>query len=187
MNGIRIPDIVVTSVCACLAMGQGRPAVDPQIGVRDGFELTIAVADIPRARFMAFGPDGTLFVSLPDAGQIKACRDESGEGPSDRPGVILARWLAVVLGERGNQFPAEYRGDAFVAYHGSWNRQKKAGYCVTRVRFDHGRPYGELIYVNFLTSEGKVLGRPVDVVVVPDGSLLISDDEGGRVYRLTYT
>ena len=53
----------------------------------------------------------------------------------------------------------------------------EAGYCVTRVLFEHGHPYGELIYVNFLTSEGKVLGRPVDVVVAPDGSLLISDDE----------
>ncbi len=86
----------------------------------------------------------------------------------------------------GQQFPAEYRGDAFVAYHGSWNRSKKAGYCVTRVLFDQGRPYGELVYVSFLTREGRVLGRPVDVVVAPDGSLLISDDEGGRVYRLSY-
>ena len=87
----------------------------------------------------------------------------------------------------GNQFPEEYRGDALVAYHGSWNRQRRAGYCVTRVPFDQGRPYGELTYVNFLTSQGKVLGRPVDVVVAPDGSLLISDDERGRIYRLSYT
>jgi glucose/arabinose dehydrogenase len=86
----------------------------------------------------------------------------------------------------GEQFPKEYRGDAFVAYHGSWNREKKAGYCVTRVLFDQGHPYGELVYVRFLTDDGKVLGRPVDVVVAPDGSLLISDDEGGRIYRLSY-
>jgi len=57
---------------------------------------------------------------------------------------------------------------------------------VTRVLFRRGRPYGELIYVSFLTADGKVLGRPVDVVVAPDGSLLISDDEGGRIYRLRY-
>ena len=86
----------------------------------------------------------------------------------------------------GEQFPPDHRGDAFVAYHGSWNRQRKAGYCVTRVLFDRGRPYGELIYVNFLTEEGKVLARPVDVVVAPNGSLLISDDEGNRIYRLSY-
>ncbi|MGE5295836.1 MAG: PQQ-dependent sugar dehydrogenase [Solirubrobacterales bacterium] len=86
----------------------------------------------------------------------------------------------------GRQFPPDYRGDAFVAYHGSWNRERKAGYCVTRVLFDAGRPYGELVYANFLTDDGKVLARPVDVVIAPDGSLLISDDEGGRVYRMSY-
>jgi glucose/arabinose dehydrogenase len=59
-------------------------------------------------------------------------------------------------------------------------------FCDTRVLFDQGRPYGELVYVSFLMKEGRVLGRPVDVVVAPDGSLLISDDEAGRVYRLNY-
>ncbi len=86
----------------------------------------------------------------------------------------------------GRQFPGEYLGDAFVAYHGSWNREQKAGYCVTRVLFDGGLPYGELVYVSFLTDDGEVLGRPVDVVVAPDGSLLISDDQGNRIYRLSY-
>ena len=86
----------------------------------------------------------------------------------------------------GSQFPAAVRGDAFVAYHGSWNRSTRAGYCVTRVLFDAGRPYGELVYVNFLASDGRVLGRPVDVVVAPDGTLVFSDDRGGRIYRLRY-
>jgi len=87
----------------------------------------------------------------------------------------------------GDQFPDEAVGDAFVAYHGSWNRSNKDGYCVTRVFFDNGKPYGELVYVDFLTESGDVLGRPVDVVVAPDGSLLISDDHGSKIYRLTYT
>jgi glucose/arabinose dehydrogenase len=86
----------------------------------------------------------------------------------------------------GAQLP-EARGDAFVTYHGSWNRSKKAGYCVTRVRFEDGHPWGEQVYIRFLTPEGQVLGRPVDVVQTPDGSLLISDDEGGRIYRLSFT
>jgi glucose/arabinose dehydrogenase len=86
----------------------------------------------------------------------------------------------------GNQFPAEVKGDAFVSYHGSWNRTSPAGYCVTRVLFDEGKPYGELKYVNFLSADGKVLGRPVDTAVAPDGSLLISDDDGNKIYRLTY-
>jgi len=387
MNGIRIPVILVMSVWASLAMGQGRqnrPAVDPQVQVREGFELAVAVADLRGARFMAFGPDGTLFVSQPDLREIQACRDENndgyyersatfvkdhptahgmfwyegwlwftesgavfrgrdttGDGVADEQQTVIPRgqlpsgghwWRPILIhkgrlytgiGDSGNitdetatdrekiwtynlegqdkrlfvagirnteklvvrpgtdevwgmdhgsdwfgrpiegennpngqpitdlnppdemnhyveggfyghpflvgsripryeymnrpdivalaartippawctgahwapnamtfytgeQFPREHRGDAFVAYHGSWNRTKKAGYCVTRVLFDRGRPYGELVYVSFLTTDGKVLGRPVDVVVAPNGSLLVSDDEGGRIYRLSY-
>ncbi len=85
-----------------------------------------------------------------------------------------------------DKFPTDMKGDAFVAFHGSWNRTDKAGYCVDRVLFDDGKPYGELTYVKFLTDDGKVLGRPVDVVNAPDGSLLFSDDLGNKIYRLTY-
>lgn len=77
------------------------------------------------------------------------------------------------------------RGDAFVAYHGSWNRSEKAGYCVTRVRFENGKPWGEQVMARFLDAR-RVLGRPVDVTPAHDGSLLITDDFGDRVYRLTY-
>jgi glucose/arabinose dehydrogenase len=86
----------------------------------------------------------------------------------------------------GNQFPDDVKGDVFVAYHGSWNRTSKAGYCISRILFDEGRPYGELKYVSFLGEDEEVLGRPVDVIVAPDGSLLISDDWGNKVYRLSY-
>ena len=89
----------------------------------------------------------------------------------------------------GQQFPGA-NGSAFVAYHGSWNREDPAGYCVTLVLFEDGRPYGEQVYVNFLRQQQgqkpAVLGRPVDVVEASDGSLLISDDFGDRVYRLRY-
>ena len=86
----------------------------------------------------------------------------------------------------GSQFPSEYKNDAFVAFHGSWNRTQKAGYCVSRVLFDNGHPYGSLKYVDFLTPDGKMLGRPVDVVVAPDGTLLISDDFNNTIYRLSW-
>lgn len=99
-----------------------------------------------------------------------------------------AHWAANAMTfYTGDQFPESYKKDAFVAYHGSWNREEKAGYCVTHVFFDKGHPYGELKYVNFLTSEGEMLGRPVDVVQAPDGSLLISDDWGNTIYRLSYS
>ncbi len=86
----------------------------------------------------------------------------------------------------GEQFPDAYRGDAFVTMHGSWNRERKVGYGLARVLFDDGKPYGMLTYVDFLDGQ-RVLGRPVDVVVAPDGSLLFSDDRGNRIYRLRYT
>ena len=84
------------------------------------------------------------------------------------------------------QFPGA-AGDAFVAFHGSWNRSTKAGYCVMRVLFEDGHPFGAQPYVKFLGPGERVLGRPVDVVVAPDGSLLISDDNGSRIYRLRHT
>lgn len=92
----------------------------------------------------------------------------------------------------GSQFPPEYRGDAFVALHGSWNSSKPTGYKVVRVRFHNGRP--ENAYENFVTgfwdgstSPARVWGRPVGLVVARDGSLLIADDAGGTVWRVAYT
>ena len=83
-----------------------------------------------------------------------------------------------------NQFP-NAKGDAFVAYHGSWNRSVKGGYAVTKVLFENGNPFGEQTYVKFEKND-DLFGRPVDVQVALDGSLLISDDWGNKIYRLTY-
>lgn len=85
-----------------------------------------------------------------------------------------------------DQFPAEFRGDAFVALHGSWNRAKRTGYKVVRLKFRDGKPTGE--YQDFLTGfvldDARVWGRPVDVAVAPDGSLLVSEDANGVIYRI---
>lgn len=86
----------------------------------------------------------------------------------------------------GSQFPAEYRHDAFIACHGSWNRLPPAGYKVVRVRFKDGKPTG---YEDFATGwlrGTQAWGRPVDVLTAPDGSLFLTDDAGGRIYRITY-
>jgi glucose/arabinose dehydrogenase len=89
----------------------------------------------------------------------------------------------------GAQFPADYRGDAFVAMHGSWNRAKRTGYKVVRLLFEDGAPTGE--YEDFLTGfvadDASVWGRPVDVAVTHDGALLVTDDAGGAVWRVAYT
>jgi hypothetical protein len=86
----------------------------------------------------------------------------------------------------GKMFPAEYRNQIFIAEHGSWNRSKKIGYRITLVRLKDGKPYKyETFMDGFLQPEG-VWGRPVDIVQAPDGSLLVSDDHSGTIYRITY-
>ena len=88
----------------------------------------------------------------------------------------------------GAQFPAEYRGDAFVALHGSWNRAKRTGYKVVRLIFKDGAPTGEYedFLVGFVADDASVWGRPVDVAVARDGALLVTDDAGGAVWRIAY-
>jgi len=85
-------------------------------------------------------------------------------------------------------FPAAYRGQAFVALHGSWNRAKRTGYKVVTVNLVHGRPTGD--YTDFLTGfvvdDRSVWGRPVGVAVAHDGALLVSDDGGNTLWRVAY-
>jgi glucose/arabinose dehydrogenase len=90
----------------------------------------------------------------------------------------------------GKQFPAEYQGDVFAAEHGSWNRSPRAGYELIRVPMHQtGHASGE--YEDFLTGfvvdDENVWGRPVGVTVAPDGSLLVSDDGSGSIWRISYT
>jgi glucose/arabinose dehydrogenase len=85
----------------------------------------------------------------------------------------------------GQQFPAVYQGDLFVAFHGSWNRTVPTGYKVVRVPMEGGVPGAvEDFAVGWLRDDGSSWGRPVDVLTGPDGSLYVSDDGGGRIYRI---
>ena len=86
----------------------------------------------------------------------------------------------------GDQFPEDYKGDLFVAYHGSWNRSVRTGYKVVRIRFENGRPEGIEDFATGWLQVTKVLGRPVDVLVGSDGALYVSDDRSGIIYRVTY-
>jgi len=86
----------------------------------------------------------------------------------------------------GTMFPAEYRGDLFIAFHGSWNRSVPTGYKVVRVRFKNGRPVSIEDFVDVWYKRGRVEHRPVDVAVGPEGALYISDDRGGTIFRVTY-
>jgi glucose/arabinose dehydrogenase len=93
----------------------------------------------------------------------------------------------------GDSFPAEYKGDAFVSLHGSWNTSEPHGYKVVRIKMKNGRVVGG--YDNFLTgfwdgvskNPPKAWGRPVGLAMAKDGSLLVADDVGQTIWKVTYT
>ena len=87
-----------------------------------------------------------------------------------------------------HQFPAEYSGDGFAAEHGSWNRSKRTGYKVIRIRLKDGVPTGEYedFITGFVVNDNDVWGRPVGVAVAHDGALLVSEDGNGTIWRVTH-
>lgn len=87
----------------------------------------------------------------------------------------------------GTQFPAEYQGSAIIAQHGSWNRSIPVGYQLVRVKFDdQHRVTGTEVFIDGWLNNGEIWGRPSDVLQLPDGSLLVSDDYNGVIYRVSY-
>ena len=86
----------------------------------------------------------------------------------------------------GDQFPAEYKGDIFAAFHGSWNKKRRTGYKIVRVPFENGKPRGDYVdfVTGFVTPEGKVWGRPVGITVARDGSVLFSEDGNDTIWRV---
>jgi glucose/arabinose dehydrogenase len=119
----------------------------------------------------------------PEFGQDKSCSDYKAP-------VWRFKAHSAPLGMRfyrGRHFPEKYRKQVFVAEHGSWNRKIPDGYRVALIAFTDAKPSAEEVFIDgWLTPEGKVLGRPVDILELPDGSLLISDDLGGVIYRVVY-
>jgi glucose/arabinose dehydrogenase len=122
-------------------------------------------------------------IADPEFGRLKSCAQ-----------ATLPAWSfpahSAALGLRfytGTQFPPEYRGQLFVAQHGSWNRSTPLGYRVVMVRIEAGKPVGDRVFAEgWLTADGEVTGRPVDILQMPDGALLVSDDQQGAVYRISY-
>ncbi|MBX9604055.1 MAG: PQQ-dependent sugar dehydrogenase [Bryobacteraceae bacterium] len=108
------------------------------------------------------------------------------------PDVLLPSHAAVLDFQfyQGRMFPAEYRGGAFLAYHGSWNRSKRVGYSVAFVPFQNGKPSGPPrdFLSGWMTDPDskEVWGRPVGLLEMPDGSLLVSDDGGNKIWRIAY-
>jgi glucose/arabinose dehydrogenase len=123
-------------------------------------------------------------VADPEFGSKKPCSEFTP--PAQKEGAHVAS-----LGMRfytGSMFPAEYRNRIFIAEHGSWNRSKKSGYRVMQARVENGKvvEYGVFAEGFLDVATDQAWGRPVDVQVMPDGALLVSDDHADAIYRITY-
>lgn len=119
----------------------------------------------------------------PEFGNGKSCRDYT-------PPVAELGAHVASLGMRfytGSMFPDAYRGAVIVAEHGSWNRSRKSGYRVVAVKVDGARVTGQDVLVDGFQHDERARGRPVDVLVMPDGALLVSDDLAGAVYRISWS
>lgn len=122
-------------------------------------------------------------ISDPEFGKGKSCAEFTPPAwtfPAHTAGLGIRFYT-------GNQFPPDYKGQLFVAQHGSWNRSEPQGYRLMAVRFEDGKPVADQIFAEgWLRRDGKVLGRPVDILQMPDGALLVSDDLTGVIYRIVY-
>ena len=125
------------------------------------------------------------FLPDPDLGSLGKC--EESVGPEQALGPHVAP-LGMVF-YTGDMFPPEFRNQIFIAEHGSWNRSKaagKTGYRVTLVRLENNRPISYEPFMEGFLQDEKVLGRPVGLLIAPDGALLVSDDHRGVIYRVSY-
>ncbi len=121
-------------------------------------------------------------VTDPEYGRKHACSEFTP------PAIELGPHVAA-LGMRfytGDMFPPAYRQQIFVAEHGSWNRSTPVGYRVSLVRLEGDRAVTYEAFAEGWLRNGRPWGRPVDVLVMPDGALLVSDDQAGAIYRISY-
>lgn len=119
----------------------------------------------------------------PDFGRQRKCDEFTS--PAQELGPHVAP-----LGMRfytGTMFPQPYRNQIFIAEHGSWNRTDPIGYRITLVRLKENKATGYEVFADGWLQDGGAWGRPVDVLVMPDGALLVSDDRAGSIYRISYT
>lgn len=118
----------------------------------------------------------------PEFGKLRSCDEFVA------PAVNLGPHAAP-LGlkfNNGKQFPAQYHNQLFIAEHGSWNRTQKIGYKVSLATIVNNKVVSTTNFVEGFIQNEKTIGRPVDINFLPDGSMLISDDSGGRIYRVSY-
>ncbi|HEY9097612.1 MAG TPA: PQQ-dependent sugar dehydrogenase [Thiobacillus sp.] len=121
-------------------------------------------------------------IADPELGQSRPCNEFVA--PVQNLGAHVAS-----LGMRfytGTAFPARYQHAVFIAEHGSWNRSRKSGYRISMVRLQNNHAVSYEPFISGWQSNESAWGRPADVLVMPDGSLLVSDDHAGAIYRVSY-
>ena len=188
-----------------MADGELQKKIWPPMQTRDGHPVKTGTDAMPGPAdsFAAYGENWANVSDTP----FRMYKHYVHDGGINTPCIV--RWPGVVPPERhgkivetpghiidvmptfaeaaGTSFPAEYRGDAFVALRGSWNRGRRTGYKVVRLLFENGRPTG--VYEDFMTGfvidDRTVWGRPVGVAVANDGSLFVSEDANGTIWRVT--
>jgi len=122
-------------------------------------------------------------IADPQFGQMHACSEFTP--PAQELGPHVA-----ALGMKfytGAMFPKEFRNQVFIAEHGSWNRSQKIGYRISVVDIKDNQATGYRTFAEGWKQGEDVWGRPVDILIMPDGSMLVSDDHAGVIYRISYT
>lgn len=138
------------------------------------------MAPVPGLHFgYPFCHGGTI--SDPEFGSLGTCEDALSPLAALEPHVAP---LGVKF-YTGTQFPKGYRGDVFIAEHGSWNRDEPIGYRITRVEVNGDRAVGYEVFADGWLQDGKAWGRPVDLLVESTGAMLVSDDKAGIIYRIS--
>src|SRR6202047_3829478 len=186
------PQIFATGIRNCVGMAVHPATADLYCSTneRDGFGDNLVPDYVTRVREGAFYGWPWYFI-----GNIEDPH-HAGERPDLRGKVtvpdVLIQAHSASLGltfYNGSAFPAEYHGDGFAAEHGSWNRSKRTGYKVIRIRLKDGVPPGEYedFVTGFVINDSDVWGRPVGVAVAHDGALLVSEDASGTIWRITHS
>ncbi|HKE43924.1 MAG TPA: sorbosone dehydrogenase family protein [Steroidobacteraceae bacterium] len=119
----------------------------------------------------------------PEFGNLGDCKNSTP--PARKLGAHVA--AIGVKFYTGAEFPETYRNQVFIAEHGSWNRKERSGYRISLVRVEGDKAVSYEPFITGWNQPNEVLGRPVDLLVLPDGSMLISDDQAGLIYQVSYS
>lgn len=205
-NVCDFPDDIFASITRINPDGSGREVIAKGIRNTVGFDWhpvtkelwftdngrDLLGDDLPGDELNRISKEGQHF-GFPYVHQGDTLDPQFGKGKKAEdytpPAKVLAPHIAA-LGMRfytGAMFPEEYRNQIFIAEHGSWNRSDKLGYRVMLVKLNGNDVVSYEPFAEGWLQGDDVLGRPADVLVMPDGALLVSDDEANAVYRITYS